>query len=254
MSLALRSSLLAGKGFLHGFSLRTGGVSAPPFAALNLGRAVGDAPEAVAENHRRFAATVGYAAEALREVTQVHGPDVIGVDPGADVVALRAREADALVSVRVPVGVRVADCAAVLLADPRSGAVAALHAGWRGAVAGVVEATVAALCAEVSAARHTLLAALFPCISAAHFEVSEEVAAQLAAAAGTRDVVMTRPGARPHVDLAGTVLRQLARAGLTEANIEHVAGCTFGDGARFFSHRRDCGQTGRHLAAIVPQC
>lgn len=256
MSLALRSPLLLSHGFAHGFSLRTGGVSAPPYDALNLGRAVGDEPEAVAENHRRFARAVGYAPAALCEVTQVHGAAVAVVDAAASPEALRTHEADALVCARrdVAIGVRVADCAAVLLADPHSGAVAALHAGWRGAVAGVVEASVAALCAEVSAPRHSLLAALFPCISVDAFEVGEEVAAQLAEAAGTRAVVRARPGARPHVDLAGTVRRQLVRAGLAEAHVEHVAGCTFAEPGRFFSHRRDAGRTGRHLAAIVPRC
>ena len=254
MTLALRSSLLHSFGFRHGFSLRGGGVSAPPFATLNLGRAVGDLPEAVAENHLRLAAELGYPGDALYEVTQVHGAQVERIGEEAP-EAIRAREADALVCARGgrAIGIRTADCTPVLLADPHTGAVAAAHAGWRGAVAGVVEAAVAALCAEARAPRERLIAAVFPCIGPAAFEVGDDVAAQLAAAVGS-DAVIQRGVGRPHVDLGGAVCRLLLRAGVPAARTERVAGCTFAEPARFFSHRRDAGNTGRHLAVIVARC
>ena len=254
MTLALRSSLLSGFGFRHGFSLRTGGVSAPPFDTLNLGRAVGDQPEAVAENHLRLATELGYPLEALYEVTQVHGAAVARTADHPP-EALRAREADALVCARRgwAVGVRTADCAPVLLADPHTGAVAAVHAGWRGAVAGVIEAAVAGLCAEARAPRERLIAAVFPCIGPGAFEVGDDVAAQLAAAVGS-EAVIQRGAARPHADLGACARRLLARAGVPAARTEQVAGCTFTDAARFFSHRRDAGKTGRHLAVVVARC
>jgi len=252
--LALRSSLLDSFGFRHGFSLRAGGVSVAPFASLNLGRAVGDQPEAVLENHRRFAAEVGYVAQALYEVSQVHGVHVerISDDPPE---VVRQREADALVCGRpgAAIGVRTADCTPVLLADPHTGAVGAVHAGWRGTAKGVIEAAVAALCAEARAPRERLIAAVFPCIGTAAFEVGDDVAAQLAGAVGD-DTVIQRGTGRPHADLAAAVGRLLRRAGLSPVRIQHVAGCTFADPGRFFSHRRDDGKTGRHLAAIVPRC
>ena len=94
----LRSELLQALGFEHGFNLRTGGAStASPYASFNLGRAVGDDPEQVAENHRRFARAVGYAYDALYEVSQVHGPDAVAIAAGDEPGAVRRREADALI-------------------------------------------------------------------------------------------------------------------------------------------------------------
>ncbi len=251
----MRSELLSTHGFRHGFSLRTGGVSAPPFATLNLGRAVGDAPEAVRENHERFARLVGYPPERLYEVSQVHGAGVASVDSGVSPEHFRAREADALLSAHpgCAIGVRVADCAAVLLADPASGAVAAVHAGWRGVVAEIVPRAVEALTREQDEVQaETLIAAIFPCIGPAAFEVGEDVARQLAHAAGAHVVRAASP--RPFVDLATAVCAQLVRAGLSSARIDRVAGCTFSEPERFFSFRRDGGRSGRHLAAILPRC
>lgn len=255
MSLALRSSLLAGHGFRHGFSLRAGGVSPAPFDRLNLGRSVGDDPANVAANLARFAAEVGFDPARLYEADQVHGGAVLEVDPEVAPAAFRSQPADALLSVHTghPVGVRVADCVSVLLADPASGAVAAAHAGWRGVVARVVEATVARLADARASAPATLLAAIFPSIGPDAFEVGDDVAGQIAAVAGAGCIARDASG-RAHADLGHAVHRQLASAGLLSARIERVNGCTFADAARFFSYRRDAGRTGRHLAVIVPRC
>jgi len=255
VSLTLRSPLLTGYGFRHGFSLRAGGSSAAPFASLNLGRGLGDRAEDVAANHVRLAAEVGYDIAHLYETSQVHGVQVALVDPGVDAVTFRAREADALISVQpgAAVGVRVADCVSVLLADPRSGAVAAVHAGWRGVVGHVVEAAVLHLCAACASTPETLLAAIFPSIGCAAFEIGDDVAQQLAEAAGA-DCVIRAPAGRARADLGDAVKAQLSQAGLAAAGIEHIPGCTFSDPVRFFSHRRDAGRTGRHLAVIVPRC
>ncbi len=254
MESCLRSELLSRLGFRHAFSLRSGGVSAPPFNTLNLGRAVGDAPEAVQENHARLARIVGYAPERLYEVSQVHGGALARVDPSVSPALFRGREADALVSSEAgcAIGVRVADCAAVLLADARGGAVAAVHAGWRGVVAEVVPRAVSELGSVRGAAPAALVAAVFPCIGADAFEVGPDVAEQLARAAGAHVVRPVQP--RPHVDLAGAVCAQLALAGLPAAGIERVAGCTFSEPDRFFSYRRDGARSGRHMAVILPRC
>src|SRR5262245_25780324 len=119
--------MLRGLGFRHGFNTRHGGAStAPAYASFNLGRAVGDDTGHVAENHRRFAAHVGYAEGGLYEVSQVHGGTVIALASGAQPGEVRKLEADALVAPAggVAIGVRVADCAPVLIADVASGAVA----------------------------------------------------------------------------------------------------------------------------------
>ncbi len=249
MSVALRSELLARHGFAHGFSLRTGGVSEGPFATLNLGRTVGDAPQAVEENLRRFAEAIGVAPEAIYEVSQVHGRTVVEVRAGDEVRGIRPIEADALATA-VPgaaVAVRTADCVPVLIADVERGAVAAVHAGWRGVVARAVGAAIDRL--EPASPAH-LVAAIGPHIRADAFEVGDEVARQIAEVAHGEDVVLLR-APRPHVDLAKTLKAQLAARGLSPSQIDDVGGCTLSEPARFFSHRRDAGRTGRHLSAIV---
>jgi YfiH family protein len=256
VTLCLRSGLLGRAGFKHGFSLRTGGVSAPPFEALNLARNVGDSAEAVRENHRRFADMVGYDPARLYEVSQVHGAQVETADGRVDPAVFRGREGDALLALAPgqAVGVRVADCVPLLVADPSSGAVAAIHAGWRGVVAGVVEAALLGLRRASGAAPGQLLAAIGPHIGPDAFEVGDDVARQIAAAApdGARVVLAREP--RPHVSLERAVAAQLLAFGLTAGNIERVPGCTFSEPARFYSFRRDGSRSGRHLAAIVAGC
>lgn len=253
--LSLRSELLRSFGFRHGFSLRQGGVSVAPYDTLNLGRTVGDDPAAVAQNHLRFAADVGYDPARLYEVSQVHGGAVERVAADSAPERLREREADALVSILsgCAIGMRVADCAAVLVVDTVRGGCAAIHAGWRGVVADVVGAGVSRLLAEGGGTPQDLAAALFPCIGPDVFEVGEDVAQQLALAVRDERVVR-RGGAKPRVDLPLCVTRLLERAGLPAERIEQVAGCTYSEPSRFFSYRRDGGVTGRHLAVVVPRC
>ena len=147
MTLLLKSVLLEREGFRHGFSTRLGGVSEAPFATLNLARAVGDDLGLVEENYRRFALALDIAPHKLFETSQVHGATVSVVGPDDDVILRRNVEADALVTeaVGIAVGVRVADCVPILLADPRTGAVAAVHAGWRGCTGRVVDRAIDAL-------------------------------------------------------------------------------------------------------------
>ncbi len=241
----LQSPLLRGAGFAHGFTLRTGGVSQGPFATANFGRDVGDDPAAVEENHRRLASNLGF--ERLFEVRQVHGRSIRSVEPDEDPAQVRRDEADGLIATRsgLALGVRVADCVPVLLANPVNGAVAAVHAGWRGIEARIVPAAVEGL-----GGGDRLLVALGPHIRQANFEVGPEVAERLASVAHGQDVVAAG-GARPHVDLARILRAQLAAAGIDADRIDDVGGGTFAEPARFFSYRRDGGRTGRHIAAIV---
>lgn len=252
MADVLRSELLHQHGFVHGFSLRTGGVSGEPYASLNLGRAVGDAPSAVAENLLRFARSVGFEPERLFEVSQVHGARTVSVRPGATPEALRVEQADAMVATApgAAVAIRVADCVPVLMADPRSGAVAAAHAGWRGCVAGVVPAVLDALAREANARPADVLVAIGPHIRVGAFEVGEEVAEELVRAAPEAHAVLHGAG-KPRVDLSRVLRAQLAAAGVGDAHVEDVGGCTYAESERFFSYRRDGQRSGRHLAAIA---
>jgi YfiH family protein len=246
----VRSPALAAP-FRHGFSTRQGGVSAPPFDSLNLGMKWGDARDAVLENRRRLLGAAG--VEVIHLAAQVHGIRVLPVQAGADPAAINAEQADALCSdaAGVAVGVYTADCVPVLLADPRTGAYAAAHAGWRGTVAGIVAATVATLAGRYGSRPADLRAALGPAIGPCCFEVGSEVAeAFTAALPGAAGVVLPRPGGKPHVDLRLALRLQLERAGVHPQAIDSSAACTRCDATRFFSYRRDAGRTGMHLSFV----
>ena len=253
MAHLLKSRLLEGLGVRHGFNLRTGGAStARPYATFNLGRAVGDDPEHVRENHRRFAAGVGYREQALFETSQVHGAQVVTLTGAEAQPEVRGREADALVAAPGghAIGVRIADCAPLLVFDTESGAVAALHAGWRGTVGGVVASGVQALLARGAGRSGALAVAIFPHIRRCCFEVGDDVAAELVAASPDAEVV-DRSRGKPRVDLTAILVAQLAALGVPRERVDDVAGCTRCEAQRFFSFRRDGKQSGRHLAAIV---
>lgn len=217
---------LLAAGFAHGFSLPPGDFGVRPEGAA----------------HARLAAAVGYDLGALRTCRQVHGAAVL-VDPAPADAA--PAEADALVLRAGAAAVRTADCASILLGDRRSGAVAAVHAGWRGVVAGVLPAAARAL---AGADTRALLAALGPCIGPCCFEVGAEVADALSAACGA-DVSRPGRGDRPHADLGAAVRAQLAALGVQ--SVERVGGCTVCAPTGWHSFRRDGARSGRMLAVIA---
>jgi polyphenol oxidase len=250
----LTSPLLTQAGFRHAFFTRNGGVSSGPFESLSFSLTVGDDPERVDENFARAARALGIAPARLLFLSQVHGRAVHVVDASSLREDVIRTEGDALVS-REPTlgcGVRSADCVPVLIADRQSGAVAAVHAGWRGVVAGALENAVKQL-GSAGGGTPELIAAIGPHISVEAFEVSDDVAAELVACSPDPAVVTRRPSARPHIDLRRLVRAKLRALALPEAGIDDVPGCTFLDPARFFSFRRDGSKSGRHLSAIVPQ-
>ncbi len=205
-------------GTRHGFCGRSGGVSGGIFASLNTGLGSSDDPGAVTENRRRAAAAVAPGA-ALVTVHQIHSATAVVADPGfSDAADLAARpQADALVTTdrTVVLGVLAADCAPVLFADTAAGVVGAAHAGWKGALYGVLPATVAAM-ERLGARRARIVAAVGPCIAQASYEVQDAYAAPFRAAdpAFDRFFRAGRPG-HLHFDLEGFVAAQLAAAGVT---------------------------------------
>ncbi len=248
----LESDLFRGAGFRHAFFTRRGGVSAGPFESLNFSVSVGDDPLKVGENLRRAAVVLGVPRSALYFASQVHGTHVeelSGTELAVDVIQ---RQADALVSARpgVACSVRSADCLPVLFADPRSGSVAAAHAGWRGLVRGVLVTTLQALVRRGCRVDEVLIA-IGPHISVGAFEVSPEVAAEIQAAAPGQSVVSYEFGPRPHCDLRSVARAQLLTEGVVAEHVDDVLGCTMSDSANFFSYRRDGKTSGRHLSAIV---
>ena len=221
----------------HGFFTRLGGVSEGPYASLNCSVTSGDLPEALQENRRRIAGAMGVAPAHLLGVTQVHGIDVATID-----VPWRTGDgpkADAMVTDRpgLALGIITADCGPVLLADPARGVIGAVHAGWRGAVAGVLEATVAAM-VRLGAGTDRLVAAVGPCIGQASYEVGPEIRDQVVGAGVVAAEGLFRPGRddRLHFDLAGYCAARLRACGV---GVVDVLGCdTCAEPERFFSHRR----------------
>lgn len=228
--------------------MRTGGVSKAPYDSLNLGFRLGDDQDAVAENRARFAQALEVVGDRLFEQQQVHGTIVREVSMNDRASTIADTEGDGLVTRVAGYGVaaRAADCVPVLIAHPPSGDVAAVHAGWRGAVAGVVPVAIDTLTHDPS----ELIVAIGPHIRTAAFEIGEEVATEMDRAAG-ETVVVDRTLDEPHGDLAALIQHQLHRAGVLLDMIDDVGGCTHTDAAHFFSHRRDRGETGRHLSAII---
>ncbi len=251
----LRSRLIAPP-FAHGFSTRAGGVSAAPFDTLNMGARWGDLPANVQENRRRLLRAVG-SDGPLYVARQVHGAAVARVRAGDDPAAVARIEADALITddLNVALGIFVADCIPALIVDPRTGAVAAAHAGWRGTVAGVLPAVVRALVDELGARPDDLRVVLGPAIGACCFEVGAEVVREFETALGEAAAGVITPSPRGatgkwHVDLKAANRILLERAGVAAEAIDAGPDCTHHDRARFFSYRRD-GETGQLMGVVV---
>ena len=242
-------------GVLAACSLRAGGVSEAPYDSLNLGDHVGDAPEAVADNRRRFTAALGARPVFLK---QVHGWKVARLDESS----ADGTEADACITTErgVACTIMVADCLPVLFADAHGKAVGAAHAGWRGLAGqggqGVLEALWAAYWPLVApSAREAGLvtrAWLGPCIGPAAFEVGPEVRDTFVAA-DQGSIEMFRSGAEGKwlADLPGLARRRLERLGLIaiHGNDGSPEWCTVSNRSRFFSHRRDR-VSGRFAASV----
>jgi polyphenol oxidase len=216
------------------FSTRQGGVSAPPWDTLDLGLSCGDRPESVLENRRRLLASHDLDPAHLATADQVHGSDIRSVtrpghEPGCDALLTVARG--------VTLAVATADCMSLLYAAP--GAVAAAHAGWRGAAAGLPATTLHALCAAAGVPSRVVRVALGPCIRACCYEIGPDVARRFPASA-----VRTVDG-RLHLDLPAVARTQLLEAGLPPEAFEDTGACTACERDWYFSHRRDAGHTGR---------
>ena len=222
-------------GTAHGFLGRRGGVSTGLVAGLNVGLGAADEPEAVAENRCRALKAVAPGAR-LVTAYQIHSPLCVTVDaPWSDADRPRA---DALVTRRagLALGIVTADCAPILFADRGAGVIGAAHAGWKGAIAGVAEATLAAMEA-LGARRSDIAAAIGPCIGAASYEVDEGFRDRFLAS-DEANAVFFGPGRAGHwqFDLSGFVAGRLRRAGV--GTVEELGIDTCSQEARFFSYRR----------------
>lgn len=250
----LHAPNLAVPGLRHAFFTRAGGVSRGVYASLNCGLGSSDERERVLQNRAVVAGFMGVAANKLVTVHQAHTADCVTVTtPFAHADAPRA---DALVTATpgIALAVSTADCTPILLADPRARVIGAIHAGWRGALGGVIEATVTAM-AALGAAPERLEAAIGPTISQRNYEVGPEVLQAFLSADPAFERFFTPRDQRGHAlfDLPGAVAYRLSRTGV--GRVRDLGLCTYADEARFFSYRRMTHKGepdyGRHLHAIV---
>ncbi|MFD2185079.1 peptidoglycan editing factor PgeF [Rhodoplanes azumiensis] len=246
-------SLSALPGIKHAFFTREGGVSEGLYASLNAGFGSGDDQDRVTENRARMAAAVGVAPDRLLSAIQIHSADVIVAETPWTAAERPKRDAIVTRTPGLAIGASTADCGPVLFADPEARVVGAAHAGWRGALAGVTDSTIAAM-ETLGASRDRIVAAIGPMIRQRNYEIGPEVKALFVA----QDPAHARffaPGAgdRERLDLAGYIAARLAAAGLR--HIEDLDVCTYADEARFYSFRRATHRGepdyGRHVNAIV---
>ena len=232
----------------HGFFGRTGGISTGEFAGLNVSTAVGDDAETVMGNRKRVEQAMGIGPLVI--LKQTHSTRVETV---TQPIPASSIDADAMVTATpgLALGILTADCTPILLVDPEAGIIGAAHAGWRGAVEGIIGNTVAAMVA-LGAARARILASYGPTIHGANYEVGHAFKADfLALHPGGESHFHTPPGGQPHFDLPGFVASQLSSAGVSR--IEKVGACTYAHPERYFSHRfatHRGTRTGRQIAVI----
>jgi polyphenol oxidase len=252
--LKIEAASLTLTGIRHAFFTRSGGVSTGLYASLNGGVGSQDDAGKVVENRARMAAALGVEPQRLLTAYQSHSPNVVvaeapwttGNRPQADAIVTRMRA--------LAIGVTTADCGPVLLADPRAGVIGAAHAGWRGALTGVIETTIAAM-ERLGAARGQIRAAIGPMIRQTSYEVGPDLVARFRAEdpAASRFFAPAKREAHAMFDLAGYIAVRLKRAGITA--VEDTGLCTYADPGRFFSYRRTTHHAeadyGRHVNAIA---
>jgi YfiH family protein len=250
----IKADILALTGIRHAFFTRAGGVSSGHYESLNGGIGSRDSAENVAENRARMAVALGVEPRRFLTAYQVHSPHVVIAEtpwpsdarPHADAIVTRMRT--------LAIGVTTADCGPILLADPQAGVIGAAHAGWRGALTGVIEATVEAM-ERLGANPSQIRAAIGPMIRQSNYEVGPDLIVRFEAEDRVSSRFFTAAARDGHAlfDLGGYVAARLARAGV--AQVQDMGLCTYADPARFFSYRRTThrgeADYGRHVNAIA---
>ncbi len=248
-------TLSALPGIQHAFFTREGGVSNGLYSSLNGGVGSDDRPNNVAENRARMAAALSVKPDHLITAYQIHSPDVVVAEKPWGVESNRPR-ADGIVT-RVPglaIGISTADCGPVLLADSEARIIGAAHAGWRGALGGVLEATIATM-ERLGAKRARIVAAFGPMIRQPNYEVGADMMERFITVdrANARFFAAGARAGHAQFDLPGYIAARLERAGINTT--EDLGQCTYADPERFFSYRRATHRAekdyGRHINAIA---
>ena len=244
----IRSELLASHGVTGVFTTRLGGISPTPFDSLNFGHGLGDNDENIRQNLKLLLARSGIDATP-HQVHQVHKTDLLWCqgegcqhDVAADILLTGQRN--------VSLAVRTADCLPLVLADSVAGITASVHSGWRGTVALAASVAIDAMRSRGSLTQN-ILASLGPCIGPCCFAIDVNTAEQLAHCCPDAALHVQSNGSPISADIAAINRLQLLQAGLLPENIESLNQCTACHPELFFSHRRDKGNTGRHLAVVA---
>ncbi len=234
---------------LHAVFTRIGGSSEGPFRSLNVGQLVGDSPQAVRKNHELVVTCLGIQAKRVVTARQVHGAHAAVVGPDQHGMILPSTDALLTRSQDTYLLMRFADCLPLILYDPVHRAVALVHCGWRGLLAGIVPNAVQKLQRAFGSQPGETLAALGPAIGPCCYEIGPDVVQGVRQVFGPTDELLHRqPDGRVHFDLPGAVRVQLSLLGLD--HIEDSGVCTACRTDEFFSHRAERGHTGRFAALI----
>lgn len=222
----------------HGFFTREGGVSDGVYASLNCGLGSMDDPDKISVNRQKIAEVFNLGPESLATLSQIHSPDVLTLGPDWN-PSDSPPAADAMVT-RTPgilLGIGSADCAPVLFVDPKARIIGAAHSGWKGAISGVLENTVAGM-TELGADPTRILAAIGPCIAQRSYEVGQEFVETFLANDAANDAFFADDPqtGRPHFDLPGFIAKRLSALGLTM--VAQTPCDTMREETRFFSYRR----------------
>jgi YfiH family protein len=238
-----------------GFTTRNGGVSRPPYNSLNLAYHTEDARHYVEGNRSTLARTFDLQPHQLLTVNQVHGSDILIIDqPNYDLSHFLTIECDAILTNQpgIMIGVLVADCFPVLLFDPEKRAAAAVHVGWRGAAAGILNKAVDALGTAFGSRPENLLAAVGPGIGAHNYIVDRPVRDAFRLGAGNwQEITEEIDLGQWRLDLKKSCLLQLEQSGLPARQISAAKECTCCHREMFFSYRRDHGKTGRQMGFLL---
>lgn len=253
MAEALTAKNLDELGISHGFFERNGGVSKAPFDTLNASVAVGDDADTVNQNLDLVAKSVGVEPSSLCLVKQTHSIDVLAMTAAPD--RATRPEADGIVTATpgLALGILTADCGPVLFADPKNRVIGACHAGWKGAVGGIVDNTIYNMI-KLGAERKYIVAALGPCIHLENYEVGDTFESDV-----TKQFPQTLPHFKmpngadaPHFDLPECIMQQLESANIADAF--QMPNCTYDAPSQFFSHRYATHKkikTGRQISVIA---
>jgi len=251
----LQPDWVDGQQIQAGFTTRNGGVSRPPYNSLNFGPESGDPKHNVEANRAALARSFDLPPHLLLTVRQVHGADILIIDEtNPDLAHFQEVECDAIVTNQpgIMVGILVADCYPVLLFDPRKRVVAAVHAGWRGAAAGLIGQTIDAMHKHFGCRPEDLLAAVGPGIGAHKYQVDRPVRDAFRAGSGHWERIAEEVElGQWRLNLQLSCRLQLESAGVAPAHIDLVTECTCCHRELFFSYRRDQGQTGRQLGFVM---